>query len=195
MAFIRTIPEEQIGAVAQDQYSAARESMGYVPNYIKAFSLRPEVYDAWTNLISAIRPHMRLRRYELVTFAAAQALDCAYCMLAHGATLRKNFFGVEQMLAIIKDYRDAGLSAEEVTLMTFASKISLHADLVSEQDIDDLRGFGLTDEEILDVILACTARNFFSKTLEAVGAVPDKVYADLEPELLEKLSLGHPIEK
>lgn len=195
MAFIRTIPEEQIGAVAQDQYSAARESMGYVPNYIKAFSLRPEVYDAWTNLISAIRPHMRLRRYELVTFAAAQALDCAYCMLAHGATLHKNFFGVEQMLAIIKDYRDAGLSAEEVTLMTFASKISLHADLVSEQDIDDLRGFGLTDEEILDVILACTARNFFSKTLEAVGAVPDKVYADLEPELLEKLSLGHPIEK
>ncbi len=79
--------------------------------------------------------------------------------------------------------------------MTFASKISLHADLVSEQDIDDLRGFGLTDDEILDVILACTARNFFSKTLEAVGAVPDKVYADLEPELLEKLSLGHPIEK
>ena len=195
MAFIRTIPEEQIGAVAQDQYSAARESMGYVPNYIKAFSLRPEVYDAWTNLISAIRPHMRLRRYELVTFSSAMALDCAYCMLAHGATLRKNFFGVEQMLAIIKDYRNAGLSAEEVTLMTFASKISLHADLVSEQDIDDLRGFGLTDDEILDVILACTARNFFSKTLEAVGAVPDKVYADLEPELLEKLSLGHPIEK
>lgn len=195
MSFITTIPEDQVSAFTREQYENARETLGYVPNYIKAFSLRPEVYEAWTNLISAIRPHMRLRRYELVTFASAMALDCAYCMLAHGATLRKNFFGMDQMLAIINDYRNAGLSAEEVTLMTFARKIAMHSDQVSEQDIEDLRVFGLTDEDILDVILACTARNFFSKTLEATGAVPDKVYADLEPELLEKLSLGHPIDK
>lgn len=65
----------------------------------------------------------------------------------------------------------------------------------TEKDIDELRGFGLKDEEILDVILASTARNFFSKTLEAAGAVPDSVYAELEPELLQALSLGQPIEK
>ena len=195
MAFIRTFSEEQAESLAQEQYNAARDNQGYVPNYVKAFSLRPEVYDAWTNLISVIRSHIRLRRYELVTFAAAQVLECAYCMLAHGATLRKNFFSPEQMLAIIKDYRNAGLTPEEVTLMSFARKITLEAHKVTEKDIDELRGFGLKDEEILDVILASTARNFFSKTLEAAGAVPDSVYAELEPELLQALSLGQPIEK
>lgn len=195
MAFIRTISEEHVESLAQEQYNAARKTMGYVPNYVKAFSLHPEVYEAWTNLISAIRSRMRLRRYELVTFAAAQALECAYCMLAHGATLRKNFFNLEEMLSIVRDYRNAGLTAEEVTLMSFARKISLEAHNVNQKDIDELRGFGLKDEEILDVILASTARNFFSKTLEAAGAVPDSVYAELEPELLQALSLGQPIEK
>jgi len=78
MTFIKTIPVEQAEGQLQDQYQAALKSMGYVPNYIKAFSLRPEVYDAWSKLISAVRSGMRLRRYELVTFATAMALKCTY---------------------------------------------------------------------------------------------------------------------
>lgn len=78
MAFIKTISEEQAESLVQDQYQAAQKSMGYVPNYVKAFSLHSEVYDAWTKLIGAIRSKMRLRRYELVTFASAMALECTY---------------------------------------------------------------------------------------------------------------------
>jgi len=194
MTFIKSVPEEQAESLAKEQYLDALGTLGYVPNYVKVFSTRPEVYEAWTTLIGAIRSHMRLRRYELVTFAAAQALKCAYCMLAHGATLRKNFFNLEEMLALIADYRNAGLTPQEVALMTFSRKITLQAHLVNDKDYEELRASGLTDAEILDVILACTARSFFSKTLLAVDATPDKVYAELEPELLEKLSLGHPIE-
>jgi hypothetical protein len=78
MTFIKIIPEDQAEGPLSDQYSAALASNGYIPNYIKAFSLRSDVYDAWTKLISTIRSKMRLRRYELVTFAAAMALECTY---------------------------------------------------------------------------------------------------------------------
>ncbi len=78
MAFIKTISEDQGESLVQDLYQAARKSTGYVPNYVKAFSLHPEVYDAWTKLIGAIRSKMRLRRYELVTFASAMVLECTY---------------------------------------------------------------------------------------------------------------------
>ena len=78
MTFIRTISEDQAESLVQDQYQAALKDKGYVPNYIKGLSLRPEVYDAWTKLISAIRSKMRLRRFELVTFASAMALECTY---------------------------------------------------------------------------------------------------------------------
>ena len=54
MTFIKTVPQEQAEGLVQDQYQAARKNNGYVPNYTKAFSLHPEVYDAWTKLIGTI---------------------------------------------------------------------------------------------------------------------------------------------
>jgi len=113
-------------------------------------------------------------------------------MLAHGAVLRKNFFSVDELAAIVKDFRNAGLTNEEVAIMSFAQKITTQAQHIGEQDMDELRGYGLSDEEILDVVLACTARNFFSKTLDALGAVPDDVYKEFEPELLKVLTPGRP---
>ena len=78
MAFIKTISEEQADGLLAELYQAAQKTNGYVPNYVKAFSIHPEVYEAWTKLIGAIRSKMRLRRYELVTFATAMALKCTY---------------------------------------------------------------------------------------------------------------------
>ena len=78
MAFIKTIPEEQAENLVQDWYQAEGKTNGYVPNYTKALSLNPEAYDGWKKLIGAIRSKMRLRRFELVTFATAMALNCTY---------------------------------------------------------------------------------------------------------------------
>jgi hypothetical protein len=78
MPFIKTISEDQAEGAVQEVYQAAQNTWGYVPNHAKAFSLHPEVYEAWTKFNGAIRSKMRLRRYELVTFAAAMVLDCTY---------------------------------------------------------------------------------------------------------------------
>ncbi len=78
MAYIKTIPEDKAENLVHDLYQASQKNQGYVANYIKAFSIHPEVYDAWTKLIGTIRSKMRLRRYELVTLASAMALECRY---------------------------------------------------------------------------------------------------------------------
>jgi alkylhydroperoxidase family enzyme len=106
--------------------------------------------------------------------------------------LRKNFFSVDQLAAITKDFRNAGLHPQEVAMMSFAQKVTMQAGQVSEHDIDELRGHGLSDEEVLDVVLTSAARNFFSKALDAVDAKPDEAYLELEPELLELLTGGRP---
>jgi alkylhydroperoxidase family enzyme len=106
--------------------------------------------------------------------------------------LRKNFFSASELVAIVKDFRNAGLTDEEVAIMTFVQKISTQANQVSQQDIDELRRYGLSDEEVLDVVMVCTARNFFSKTLDALGVAADEVYKELEPELQKVLTIGRP---
>lgn len=113
-------------------------------------------------------------------------------MLAHGALLRKNFFSADQLIAIVRDFHSAGLPPEEVALMSFAQKVTTRAHQVNEQDIDELRAYGLSDEEILNVVLASAARSFFSKALDTLGAPPDEAYLELEPELLKTLTIGRP---
>ncbi len=78
MALIKTIPEDQAQGVLKEWYEAETKSNGYLPNYTRAFSLNPEAYDGWKKLIGAVRSKMRLRRYELVTFATAMELECTY---------------------------------------------------------------------------------------------------------------------
>jgi alkylhydroperoxidase family enzyme len=113
-------------------------------------------------------------------------------MLAHGALLRKNFFSADELVAIVRDFHKAGLPDEEVAIMAFVQKVATQPGEVNEADYAYLRGFGLADEEILDILLACTARSFFSKTLDALDAPPDQAYLELEPELREALTIGRP---
>ena len=192
MAFIKTVPADQAEGKLLEIYQEDVKAKGYVANHTSAFSLRPEVYRAWQSLLNSIRSNMRLRRFELVTFAAAQALKCTYCMLAHGSILRKNFFGPGELVAIAKDFRNAGLPAEEVALMDFAQKVTLEPNQITQRDFDLLREKGLSEQEILDVVLTVTARNFMSKTLDALGAEPDSALMNLEPELREALVIGRP---
>jgi len=108
-------------------------------------------------------------------------------MLAHGAVLRKNFFSGEQVAAIIKDFRSAGLEPSEVASMAFAQKVTLNAYEVTREDIEDLHTYGFSDAEVLDITLAATVRSFFAKLLDALGAEPDAAYLEMEEGLSQAL--------
>lgn len=116
MAFIETVDEDQAAGATAEMYAADEAAFGYLPNFTRAFSLRPTVYAAWRQLNGAIKGGMDLRRY-------------------------------------------------------------------------------VSDEEIVDVVLAVAARCFFSKTLDALGVEPDAKYADLSPEVRDALTVGRAIAK
>jgi uncharacterized peroxidase-related enzyme len=161
-------------------------------NYERAFAARPEVYEAWTQLAAAIKAGMDLRRYELVTLAAARRLRSSYCCLAHGTILAERFG--EPVLEIVHDHRAAGLAEVDVAVMDLAGQVVDDAASIGEDDLQRLRKLGLTDAEIMDVVLAAAARCFFSKTLDGLGVRADADYAGLEPATLrDALVVGRPI--
>ena len=193
MSFIETVSREAATGTTREIYETAEASSGYIPNYARLFSQRPEVFKAWQNLSAAIRQNMSLRRYELVTLAAAHTLGGTYCMLAHGDTLLNNGEVDEaQLAAIATDYHQAGLAADEVAIMEFAEKVIMKAHSVTQADVDRLKSFGLADAEILDITLAAAARSFFSKTLDALNAEPDPKYLKLNADLRSALAVGRP---
>ena len=160
-------------------------------NYERAFEKRPDVLAAWVQLNTAIKANMDLRRYELATLAAARKLRSSYCSLMHGRVLLEEF--EEPVREIALDRRTAGLDEVDVAVMDLAVRVVEDATSITDGDLQHLRDLGLSDTDIMDVVLAASARCFFSKTLDALCVEPDASYRDIEPELREALVVGRPI--
>lgn len=193
MAFIDAVPETEAREEVAELYEADRRRLGYVANYTKAFSHRPQVYRAWAGLNRAVRASMDPKHYELATLAAATSLRSSYCTLAHGEVLATEFYSPQQVADLAQDYLHAELSPAEKALMTFAKKVAEDAEQITQGDVDTLKALGFSDADVLDIAMTAAARCFFSKVLDATGTRPDASYGDLEPRLKAALTVGRPI--
>lgn len=193
MAFIRTIPVDEAEGDVRALYERTQASAGYVPNYAKVFSHRPQVMAAWSALLASIRGNLEPRRYELITLAAARALRSSYCMLAHGTVLREEFYSAAQLTDIAADFARADLTPSDVAMMAFAERVARDATGITDAEVRSLREHGFTDAQIFDIAAAAAARCFFSKLLDALGALPDAAFGQLEGDLKRELTRGRPI--
>jgi uncharacterized peroxidase-related enzyme len=193
VAFVSTVPVDRADGDVRAMYERIEAAVGYVPNYAKLFSHRPQVMATWSAFLGSIRGNLDPRRYELVTLAAARALQCSYCMLAHGAVLRRDFYSAEQLTEITRDPAASDLTPAEVAMMAFVDKLTRDATAITRADVQGLLDRGFTDAEIFDITAAASARCFFSKLLDALGAEADGAYDFLEDPLKQLLTPGRPM--
>jgi alkylhydroperoxidase family enzyme len=158
----------------------------------RAFEPRPQVAAGWEQLIGAIKAGMDRRRYHLATLAAARRLRSSYCCLAHGKILLEKFH--EPVREIALDHHKAGLAPVDVAVMDLAEKVVTDATSITDADKKPLRDLGLSETDVMDVILVAAARCFYSKTLDALGVRADAEYAALDASLREALVVGRPID-
>src|SRR3954449_6235607 len=180
MTFTETVPEDQASGDVAAMYETDRQVFGFLPNFTKGFSLRPDVYAAWRQLNGAVKSNMDLRRYELATLAAARRLRSSYCSLAHGSVLVDKFMSPQGVRGLVGDAEVPELDQVDAAVVDLADKVARDATSVTPGDFDRLRSLGLTDAEIVDVVLAAAARCFFSKALDGLGIEADSKYAELD---------------
>ena len=192
--FIETVPEEAASGVLADFYQQQKDAWGFLPNYAGAFSARPEVARAWSQLNKTVREAMDRRRFEIATIGAARALRSTYCTAAHSKFLRDECNDESAMIAIAGEPNGSGLTEEDRAVYGFAAKVARDAASIQQEDIDRLREFGFADTDIADVVFAAAARSFFTRVLDGLGAQLDAQTADtFAPEVLESMLVGRPV--
>ena len=189
MSFINTISPAEAAGPVRDLYDRQQRHYGYVPNYAKLFSHRPQVMQLWSDLLYGVRCNMDKRRFELVTVAAAMAVRSTYCSLAHGKALMQ-YYSEEDALKIVTGAADAPLTAVEAEMMRFAAKIAHTAAEVTAGDVERLKVHGLSDAEIFDIAAVATARSFFAQLCEGLGAVGDQSLVMMDARLQQALTVG-----
>ena len=192
MSFIDTIDERDANEEVRAMYDRQSSFYGYLPNYAKVFSHRPELMKLWADLQNGVRRHMDRRRFELITFVAAHALRSTLCSLAHGKALAK-YLSEKDVLRLARGEFPDSLSVAEVAIVMFARKMSRNASDITAADIERLRTRGLSDAEVFDVAAVAAARSFWTKVLESLGVDADPPFHDMDEEFKHTLASGRPL--
>lgn len=192
--FIDTVPEESaVGALAEF-YQQQKRAWGFLPNFAKAFSTRPEVARAWSLLNKSVREGMDRRRFEIATIGAARALRSTYCTAAHSKFLRDECGDEPTLIAIAEDPSGEGLDEQDRAIYKFAAQVARDASSIQQEDVDALRELGLSDADVADIVFAAAARSFFTRVLDGLGARLDMQTAEtFAPDILASMVVGRPV--
>jgi uncharacterized peroxidase-related enzyme len=178
--------DEAAGHVAE-MYDKDLADDGFVFAHTQVMAINPAAHQAFEALIRAIVPSIGVRTFELATLAAARGIPSPHCLLAHGRkTLRAEALSEDQLQRVARDYEKAGLDDADVAVMRFAEKLSTDAAAMTDADSQSLRDQGFSDRQIVDIALAAAARNYFSRTLQAL-AVPVENVPGLSAEVTAAL--------
>jgi uncharacterized peroxidase-related enzyme len=192
MFFTETIKPADSSGEVRKMYQRQQASYGYVPNYAKIFSHRPEVLARWGRLLAEIRRPMGDRLFELATFVAALEYKNSPCSLAHGQQLAK-FLSQESIIAITRGEFPTELTDAEHAVVRFSRKLARDASQINQQDVDGLKQADYTDAEIFDIATTVAARSFLTKILDALGVEVDTTFEGMDDGLKSSLLVGRPI--
>lgn len=84
----------------------------------------------------------------------------------------------ESAQKLVFDYRSAGFSAEDEALCEFAEKLTVAPGRVGSADVDRLRDFGFSDEQISITTQVVGYFNYINRVADGLGVDPEPEMAD-----------------
>ena len=171
--------ESQLPEDLRPYFQKCRDKLGFVPNVLRAWLLRPEklrtFIRAYDELMLGPSGLSKLER-EMIAVAVSSWNSCYYCLVAHGAAVRK-LSGDPQLGEMVAfNYRVADLPERQLAMLDFAVKLTERPYDVGEADRHRLRDAGLSDEDIFDAAEVAAFFNYTNRVAHAVDMMPNVEY-------------------
>jgi uncharacterized peroxidase-related enzyme len=161
-----------------------KEDYGFIPNFFKAQTARPDLIDAEVQLVDAIllkegALSRQLKEYVFLVCSAANL--STYCVTAHCEIIRMLKIQGPEPEQIALDHMSTDLPIVDKALLNFTLKLNHHPLQVTQEDIDDLKTYGFNDQQILEAVVCVGLAKFANFIGFGLGTVPDyEVRLDLE---------------
>jgi uncharacterized peroxidase-related enzyme len=155
------------------------EKLGFVPNVFATLSLKPQRLRDFMQMFNEIMLSdsalSKLER-EMVAVVVSSANRCYYCLVSHGAAVRKLSGDplLGEMLAL--NYRVAPLDPRQRAMLDFAWKLTATPAEVIEADRDALRAVGFDNVTIFDLAQVIGLFNLSNRMAIATDMMPNAEY-------------------
>ena len=136
------------------QLLAVQTQTGFIPNVFVVLAHRPAEFRAFMAYYEALMEKnegLTKAEREMIVVATSAANACPYCVVAHGAVLRiraRDPYLADQLTV---NYRQANISSKQRLMLDFALMVSQDSEAIEDDDFDELREAGFSDDEIWDI--------------------------------------------
>lgn len=190
--FVKTVADEDAEGRVAEIYAAQKAQLGFVMEATRCFTAKPDLLQIYTDFNERMRAGFSLgmRAWRLITLVAAKQVPSTYCSHVYSKQLVGDLGSKEAVLAVQRDFRNAGLTQKEVEMLSYAEKIAQNASWVSQSDVDRLRATGFSDAEICEIALCASFRCFVSRFFDALGARAEDSFIDADLEFREAMNVS-----
>ena len=183
ISFLRVPASNELPEDVQTLHGKALEKLGFVPNVMQAWALRPDHLMAWRThyeLLMLGPSKLSKAQREMIAVAVSGLNRCFYCSTTHPAMLR---------LALQKEGRDTNIAHEisfaplhaeigtaEKAMLEFALKVTFESHKIGPEDHERLRTVGFDDETIFEIAEIAAMFNLTNRLANATGIRPNDEY-------------------
>jgi uncharacterized peroxidase-related enzyme len=163
----------------QAYFAKCEEKLGFVPNVLHAYSFNLAKLKAFVamadDLMLAPSGLSKLER-EMIAVVVSCANHCHYCLVAHGAVVRR--LSGDPVLAetLVANYRAAKLDARTRAMLDFCWKLTVTPWLIEEQDREALRKAGFSERDIWDIAAVAGFFAMSNRISSATAKEPNREY-------------------
>ena len=170
MSLIPLIDPETTTGSTKEQLAQIQAAFGTVPAMFKTVANSPAALTSMWAAFGAFGSSSSLGAAlgEQIAVAVANRNSCEYCLAAHSALGRKAGVSRDAMAAAQIGQSDDPRTA---AILAFALKLVEERGQLAADDVEALRGHGVTDEQIVEII-AQVALNLFTNYINVALAVP-----------------------
>lgn len=172
--------EEATGEVAEIYEDIKRElQMPIVPNFAKAMGGSPEMLALFWKIWLASLEHRTLPESlsAMIRYTIATKHNCTYCSVSHELTCRTLGVDEETLDNLVKDLGNVN-PLRIRAIIEFSLKVADSPQDLVREDYDELRAHGITNAEILEIIMNAAFGVFSDILADAVQLEPESMVLD-----------------
>lgn len=170
------LPEVPLDESAFPPFALFKARFGFLPNFLRAQTLRPDIIEAEIDLIGSLmlkEGALTLQQREYVFLVCSASNLSTYCVTMHCEIVRLLGIQGPEPEQVALDHLQTDLPMADKALLSFALKLSRQPTKYGRRDIDGLRTYGFTDEQILEAVLVVGLAKFANFIAFGLGTVPD----------------------
>src|SRR5581483_435104 len=142
LSWLRVPEDDEVPDEVRELWAQPLEKLGFVPHVLRVMALRPRLLLGWWQFYDELmrgESGLTKAQREMIAVVVSAQNRCHYCIVSHGAALRKLTGDPPLVDRLATNWKYADLEPRERAMLAYAVKLTEASPQCAEDDVQVLR--------------------------------------------------------